>query len=363
MTLPDIARYRLINQQIVQSKLESAIEAVAWFGAIQAQEYAHTKWSLGIRLPHLKDDDIENDFTDGKILRTHLLRPTWHFVTPEDIRWMLSLTAPRVNAANAYMYKKLELNSEVFTRCNKILINKLQGNRQLTRNELNEEFKKKKIMAEGIRLSYIMMYAELAGIICSGARHGNQFTYALLNERVPATNSLNKDEGLSRLAKKYFTSRGPATIKDFSTWSGLSLTDCKKGLEMIKSNLACEVIEGDEYYFPPNISLNKNSLQQVYLLPVYDEFVMGYKDRSAILEFTKSLKSKPLFNYDNMIISDGQIIGTWKRTINNKCIDIKLEFFKPLNKTQSKALDNAVHRFEKFTNKSVNYGKKRIMNG
>lgn len=357
MTLSEIAKYRLINQQLAGTKLKSATEIIARLGAVQAQEYAHTKWSLGLRLPFLKDDDVEKDFTKGKILRTHLLRPTWHFVTAKDIRWMLKLTAPRVNSVNAYMYRQLELDNKIFKRCEKILTHALQGNKQLTRNELNEEFKKKKIIAQGHRLSYIMMYAELAGIICSGARRQNQFTYTLLDERVKATIVPDKDEALSELAKRYFTSRGPATIKDFSTWSGLTLADCRKGLQMIKTDFDKQVINNHEYYFSPGVSLNKKVIEEMYLLPVYDEFIMGYKDRSAIMELKKSLQPNPLLRYDCMIISGGQIIGTWKRTINKKSIDLAFELFMPLNKKQRKAFDIAVHRLGEFTNMRVNFTK------
>ena len=290
MTLLQIAKYRLINQQIADTKLKSAVEMVQWLGAVQAQEYAQTKWGLGLRLPHLIDSDIEKDFTDGKILRTHLLRPTWHFVTADDIRWLLMLTAPRVNAVNAYMYRQLELNENIFSRCNKILGKTLQGGKQLTRDTINEDFRKNKIEVKGHRLSYIMMYAELAGLICSGARLGNQFTYALLDERVPKIQSKNYDEALAELTKRYFTSRSPATIKDFSTWSGLSLTDCKNGIEMTKSFFEKEFIGKEEYYFTGNIRLNKKTIQDIYLLPVYDEFIMGYKDRSAIFDFKNRIK-------------------------------------------------------------------------
>lgn len=184
MTFSEIATYRLRSQQITETNLKSATEMVTWFGAIQAQEYAQTKWGLGFRLPHMSDKDIEQEITDGNILRTHLLRPTWHFITSTDIQWLLKLTANRVNAANVYMYKKLELNDNVLNRCNKIIETALQKNKELTRDDLNEELKKKKIKAEGLRLSYIMMFAELSAVICSGKRRGNQFTYALLEERV-----------------------------------------------------------------------------------------------------------------------------------------------------------------------------------
>lgn len=355
MNLTTVAKLRCINQQLSSKSVKTCAEMVAWLGAMQAQEFAQTKWALGLRLPHLKETQVEKDFTEGKILRTHLLRPTWHFVTPDDIRWMLKLTAPRVHAINATICRRLELDNTIFNRCIKILTATLQGNKHLNRSEINAEFKKKKIRVHGIRLSYIMMYAELDGIICSGARRGNQFTYALLDERVPASNPLNRDEALSKLAKQYFTSRGPATLKDFSTWSGLMMADCKKGLDMIKKDFIKEVIEENEYYFSTENFSNKKTNHSIYFLPTYDEFIMGYKDRSAILEFKKSLKPSPIFRYDCMIISDGQIIGTWKRTIIKKSINIEFEFFKPLNKNQDKEFFNAIHRFEHFTNMSVNY--------
>ena len=357
MTFPEIAKHRLLNQQILEPKFKSAIEMVAWFGAVQAQEYAQTKWGLGLRLPHLNDNDIEKDFTKGKILRTHLLRPTWHFVTADDIRWLLMLTAPRVNAANAYMYRKLELESTIFNRCNKILIKTLQGGKQLSRDAINEEFKRNKIIAAGHRLSYIMMRAELDGIICSGARRGNQFTYTLLEERVPQARARNQDEALAKLTKRYFTSRGPATVKDFSTWSGLTLTDCKKGIAMVGTYLIQEQVDNEKLYYSSHISLNKKQFQNIYLLPIYDEFIMGYKNRNAILEFRNSIKPKPLFHFDNTIICEGQIIGTWKRVIKKKSMDLAYDFFKPSNEVQLNAFENTIRRLEEFTGLKVVYQK------
>jgi hypothetical protein len=303
----------------------------------------------------LKDPDIEKDFTDGKILRTHLLRPTWHFVVAKDIRWMLMLTAPRVHAANSYMYRQLELTPNIFNRANDILIKTLQGNKQLTRDAINKEFKRNKIEAEGHRLSYIMMQAELDGIICSGARQGNQFTYALLEERVPESRSKNSDEALAELTKRYFTSRGPATIKDFSTWSGLTLADCKKGIEMVKSLFNKEVIENEEYFFPSGISLIKKQYQKIYLLPIYDEYIMGYKDRSAIMVIKNNSKPTSAIRYDNMIIFEGYIIGTWRRTIKPKCIDLEYDFFDNLSKTQFNAFAKAIKLFEEFNNLPISY--------
>ncbi len=345
MTFTEIARYRLIHQQLAGSRIQSAAEMVEWFGAIQGQEYGPTKWGLGLRLPHLTDCEIENELSEGKILRTHLLRPTWHFVSAADIRWLLRLTAPRVHKVNAFLYRQLELDQKVLNRCNEIIAEALQGGKQLTREAINEELKKNNVLAGGNRLSYIMMNAELEGVICSGPRQGNQFTYALLEERAKNGKSLENDEALAELSKRYFNSRGPATVKDFATWSGLTITDCKKGIEMNKPLLQKEIVEQQEYFFSPDDAyLQVKKPDKIHLLPVYDEFIMGYKDRSAIM----TLKNDAPFRYDSMALAGGQVIGTWKRTISKSAIDMEADFFKPLNKSQSMAFTEAVVRFSEF---------------
>jgi len=225
----------------------------------------------------------------------------------------------------------------------------------MTRNEINKAFRKVKIIAEGDRLSYIMMNAELEGILCSGAREGNQFTYALLDERVPLGKMKSRDEALIELTHRYFTSRGPATLQDFSTWSGLTITDCRNGVETLKTKLIAEKIGKEDYYFSKIISSRELESGKIHLLPIYDEFIMGYKNRDAILKFRNSLNPKPGLQYGNTIVFDGQIIGTWRRTIiNKKSIDFENDFFKPLSKKQKHILAQAVNHFEKFTGIKVN---------
>jgi hypothetical protein len=317
MNLSELARERLTNQQLTKTRIKSAVEMVKFFCAIQGQEYAQTKWGIGLRLSKVKDIHIESDLNEGSILRTHLLRPTWHFVAADDIHWILELTAKQVHKVNSYMYRKLELDTKTLNTCNDIIIKNLMGGKQRTRNELNEYFKRENIIAQGHRLSYIMMYAELEKIICSGARRGNQFTYALFDERVKKSETIEYAEALGRLALQYFTSRGPATVNDFSTWSGLNLTECKKGIAIIADQLETIIVDDITYFMSKDTIFSNKFESSIYLLPIYDEYIMGYKDRSAILAYKKALKNAPLFKYDCMIIFAGQIIGTWKRTMKN----------------------------------------------
>ena len=185
MKTSELIRLRLHNQQLTHVRSRLPQEVVSSLVAMQAQEYAMSKWAIGLRLPGTVDADIEAAFNAGKILRTHLLRPTWHFVAPADIRWLLALTAPRVHAASAYMYRQLELDAAVFKRSDAVLARALQAGRFLTRTTLQAALARARVKAEGPRLAYLMMHAELQGLICSGPREGRQFTYALLESRVP----------------------------------------------------------------------------------------------------------------------------------------------------------------------------------
>lgn len=321
---------------------------VAYFGAIQGQEYGPSKWGLGLRLPGTNDAEIERDFSEGRILRTHLLRPTWHLVAAGDIRWLLKLTGPRVEAINQFTYRKMELTPSDFKYSHETLGKLLEGGNQLTRDAISAEFKKHKIEASGVRLVCLMMQAELDGIICSGARQGKQFTYALLEERVAKTPDKTREEALFELTRRYFTSRGPATVKDFSAWSGLTVSDGRAGIEMA-CNAFDEVTVGNEtYYFDAKIRSEKPQPGQLYLLPIYDEMIMGYKNRDALLQNMMQQNGKIDVVFDNMIIFDGQVIGSWKRTIKPKHIEIITNFLQAPTKKQWAAFEKCLSRFEEF---------------
>jgi winged helix DNA-binding protein len=355
MTRSDIAQRRLLNQHIGLGRLEKPVDVVAWLGAVQSQDYAGAKWALGLRLQRATDDDIEQAFTDGSILRTHLLRPTWHFVAPADIRWMLALTAPRVHAINAYMYRKLELDQAIFSRSNAALLKALQGCKQLTREELRGVLQKAGIATDGeFRMGYLMMRAELDGIVCSGARRGSQFTYALLDERVRHARRLERDEALAELARRFFLSRGPATLQDFAKWSGLTTTDARSGLEAVKAELRHEVVDGQAYWFSTTVPSARDVSPTAFLLSIYDEYISGYKDRSAIGDARTGAKLIALGNALNyIIVVDSQIVGTWKRTLRKGSVVIETNSFTPLTKAETRAVAVAAHRFGVFLGRPV----------
>ncbi len=221
----DIIHRRLANQMLTDSQLRSPEEIVHWMVAMQSQDYSMAKWAIALRSSKLLSQEIDKAFNDGKILRTHLMRPTWHFVSPGDIRWLVQLTAPRIRTTMAGMNRKLDLNAATIKKTNDIIGKSLMDGKYLTRPDLQKQLKINGIIAEGERLGLIMMNAELDLVVCSGPKIGKQFSYALLDERVPPVPSLSREETLTGFAKRYFESRWPATIHDFAYWSGLTIKD------------------------------------------------------------------------------------------------------------------------------------------
>lgn len=356
MTNLEIAQQRLRNQLITHQTFEKADDVVRWMCAIQAQDYAAAKWAVGLRMQNSTDSIIEQAFNEGTILRTHVLRPTWHFVLPADIRWMLALTAPHVIAASVYYYRTLGLDDTVFSHSNIILAKALQGGKQLTRTELATVLKQAGIATDNLqRIGQIIMRAELDGIICSGARRGKQFTYALLDERAPQARTLARDEALAELARRYFTSHGPATLQDFVWWSGLTVADARSGLGMVTSQLVHEIVDGQTYWYSSSMPPANNPSQQIYLLPNYDEYTVGYTDRSAIFDVSDAEKFDTRGNVLNpTIVLDGLVVGTWKRTIKNDSVLLTPSLFTSLTKAETHALVASTSHYGAFLKLPVN---------
>jgi hypothetical protein len=348
---------RLHNERLTGTPFENPTDVVKWLGAVQSQDYGGAKWALGLRLQGITDADIDRAFDEGKILRTHVMRPTWHFVDPADIRWLLELTAPRVNAFNAYYYRQLELDEELFQRSNATITKALQGGNYLMRSELASVLQQIGIPADGMRLGYIVHRAELDAIICSGPRKGKQFTYALLEERAPQAKTLRRDDALAELIVRYFTSHGPATIQDFAWWSGLTVTDTKMGIEMMKSQFNSEVVVGQVYWFSASMTASaiKAASPIVHLLPNYDEYTVAYKDRSAIYDPMNNqyLDSRGNFLFNHTFVVDGQVRGSWRRTFKKGGVVMEFAPFIPLDEAEKEALAIEMHRFGEFLNMPI----------
>jgi len=353
MTLSDLSSLRIQNQEIQSQQFSVAKHLVAHMGAMQAQDFLMARWAVGLRLQEPGDASILEAYNKGEIIRTHLMRPTWHFVSCDDVYWMLELTAPQIKTLCKSRDRQLELDESIYNRSNALLEKTLGGGVNLNREELALLYQEANIRTNENRLSHLLMRAELEGIICNGAIKQNKLTYALLSEKVPVRKLLSREESLFELATRYFTSHAPATVRDFIWWSGLSVSDAKKAVEMIKSDFVYVTIDETTYLFrndQPNIS-QSNSL---YLLPAFDELLIGYTNRSATICSTHhpiAISNNGLFR--PIIVENGRVTGVWKRiTLKTKVI-IEVTYFSGVTETIKAALEQEIKKQALFLGKAV----------
>jgi hypothetical protein len=352
LTLKEISNIREAGQRISATEFNNAPEVAEWMGAIQAQDYSMAKWAIGCRLTDSSDEKVEASFDNGEIIRTHVMRPTLHFISSKDIYWMIELTAPRIKPSLKSWNKKFELTDSILTKCYNLIEKRLFKGQSLTREEFSEEFNKEKIRTDENRLYHILVCAELDGIICSGPRKNGKHTYALLSERVPYRKVYTRDESLAELAKRYFTSHGPATLLDFVWWSGLSVKEAGVALESVKSGLISENVDFKKYWFSISSLKSNYTGRSVHLLAAFDEFLISYKDRSAALSLSdnkKSVSTNGIFY--PVIIENGQVTGVWKRLIKKNSVIIEIDLFSPKNNTSRSLIEEKCCQFGHFVNK------------
>jgi hypothetical protein len=338
-----IAERRLLNQGITGAGRSRPADVVAWSGAVQAQEYEAAKWGLGLRMKDAAvDRQVERAFERGEILRIHVMRPTWHFVTPKDIRWLLQLTAPLVHRRMSTYRRQMELDAKTLARGTAVIERALSEGAHLTRGELGERLRRARSPMTSMRLAHLMMYAELEAVICSGPRRGKQFTYALVSERAPNAQRLDRDEALAELSRRYFRSHGPATIRDFVWWSGLTTPDAKRGVEMIRARR--EEVDGTSYWSLDSTARAVRT-HPVHLLPIYDEYIVAHRDREAVPHgpgvITKA--NKPVI-FQHAVIIGGHVAGTWRTA--GRSVDVTP--LRRLATLELRGLAEAIGRYEHF---------------
>ena len=353
MTHQDIIRLRLYNQHIAKPLDGSPAAVVSSQLAMQAQDYAGALWSVGLRLPQATQADIERAIDNRQIVRTWPMRGTLHFLAADDIRWMLALLAPRVLAATASRRRNLKLDDTVFALAQRLITAALQGGKVLTRNQLLEELEKGGITTAGQRGIHILAHLSQQAVICFGPHQEKLPTFVLLDEWIPTSKKLTRDQALAELAQRFFTGHGPATIQDLSRWAGLTLRDARAGLEAASSQLASETVDGQVYWMAPAPAAPHDP-SAIYLLPGFDEYILGYKDRSLMLELEHSQKIVPGNNgvFMPTIVSDGQVIGTWKRLVKKDTVHITLLPFVKISPAQQAAAEVSASRYAAFTGKT-----------
>ena len=340
---------RLVNQKLARSTLRDPCEVVSWFGAVQAQDFQGARWAIGLRTRAATDTTVERAFNDGAILRTHVLRPTWHFVVAADIRWLIALTGPRIIARMAWRHRQLELDPQTVRRSRTVLTRAL-GDGPLTRRDLAGVLQRTRILVTPERLSHLLALAELEGLVCSGPLRDRQFTYALIDHRVPGVPPVAQEEARARLAERYFRSHGPATLADFAWWSGLSMREARSAVEMAGTALSRDALVTGTYRFARSRRRARTVGHSAFLLPSFDEFLVAYKDRSAILG-DRSIAPRDVLA--QTVIVDGRAAGLWRARRENGSVTIAIDPRRRLPRDVLDRIRDAAARYGAFIGQPV----------
>ena len=338
-----ITALRLAAQGIDRPTTDDPAQVVRHLLALQAQDYASGLWTIGLRTRGGTRDEVEAAQAAGTIVRSWPMRGTLHFVAAEDLGWMLELTAERIIRSAAGRHRQLELADEDFERAAAIARKRLTGGERLDRRELLAAFDAGGVSTAGQR--GVHMLGKLAQlrilVLCS------QSEWALYEEWIPNPRRLERDEALREFALRYFSAHGPATIRDFSWWSSLTLTDSRRGLELAREQLDELGVGGETYYLRPGLEPAKPA---VHLLPGFDEYLLGYADRSAPLAGEDGAIIVPGGNgvFLSTIVVNGEVVGSWRRTTKGAKTTLTPLPFRELAPTAQKGVERAARRYGRF---------------
>lgn len=351
MTLSNIARLRLLNQRLLSPSFKNPVDVVRWFGAMQSQDFASSLYAIGLRMRSASEARVEAGIADRSIVRSWPMRRTIHCMAAEDARWMVRLLAPRQIERMASYYQKAGITNRDLERAGKVIHMALAGGKQLMRAEMYQELNAAGIAtseaAGAMRGLHILTHWVQAGLICAASRKGKQHTFALLDEWVPTARDLSGDAAFAELAKRYFRSHGPATVKDFAWWAGLTLAEAKQGLWLVNDSFELIKIEGMEYWLRRDAHgggiSQKNS---VLLLPAFDEYTVAYADRTAAAD--AEILPQISHGLSPNIIIDGKIAGTWKRKISNQTVVVVCKPLRRLTRNEQAGLARAAEGYGRF---------------
>jgi hypothetical protein len=349
MSPADMVKLRLAAQRISATTFTRPVEAVAWLGAVQAQDYLGALWAVGLRLTRASEQDIERALADRSIVRTWPMRGTLHFVAAADARWMVELLGPRIVARAAGRFRALGLDDATIARARRVLAKRLDGGTPLTRPAVYDALERAKISTVGQRGIHILWRLAHECLLCFGPREGKQQTFVLFDEWLPRARRLPREEALAELAGRYFTGHGPATAADFAWWSGLKPSDARLAVHLAGERLARETIRAATHWFGRPAGPPPTPRSRAHLLPAFDEFVVAYADRSAALEPGHKIHVNAGGGILNpTIVIDGRIVGTWKRRLARRDVVFSPALFAALSKPKTRDVALALRRYSEF---------------
>jgi hypothetical protein len=348
-----IAHARLRNSRLVGPRLDSAQDVARWFGAVQSQDVTGAFWATAQRMaPSATVEDLGRAFDDGSIVRTHALRPTWHFLAPDELRWIEALTGPRVRRANdAVGRRRLGMTRSDFDRTNEIIRGALAGSGELTRYELRVRLVEAGVpFRDANALGHILMNAELDALICSGRRRGKQFTYQLVDDRIPTSHDRPPSEALCELTVRYFTSHGPALVHDMAWWSGLTVTDVRRGIELAGDVLEQRTIDGKRYVAAEGgFAVDEIPAPHVLLLSNYDEYLGSYTDYAPIFDASlPKVRTVADVLGAHIVVRDGLVVGGWRRSIDRDRATATVTLLTAFTRAERTALEAAADAWARF---------------
>jgi hypothetical protein len=349
-----IVARRLRAQRLTGALCATPEEAVGRLLGVQAQDYGPATWAVGARVAGATESSVEEAFSAGRILRTHVLRPTWHFVLPADLRWLLTVTAPRIRARDARRYAELGLDEATLRRAHEVFNAALRGGHALTRAELAAELAGSGISTEGQRLPYLLMSAELDALVCSGPRRGRHQTYMLLGERAPDAERLPRDDALGELAARFFAGHGPATVKDLAWWASLTQAEARAGISRAGGRLRREEADGLELWSATDAAdgsdvVRADTAPAVHLVQGYDEIIIGHSETRWLLARPGSswvIATPPVGRL--VVLLDGRVAGFWRRTLRRDEVVVEPELLDPFGEAQLGALEAEAARYAAF---------------
>jgi hypothetical protein len=366
LTAGSIAWRRLGAQRLIGEPLPSAPDVVRHLVAVQAQDYPGAKWGIAQRMTGATDAALDAAFDAGAFLRLHTMRPTWHLVAPEDLRWLGALTGPRVHQASAHQYRQLEIDAAIARRAADVFERVLAGRRAMTRDELGEQLLAAGMPATGLRLTYLVLHAEVEAILCSGPRRAGKHTYALVEERVPPAPPRERDAGLAELAERYLAGHGPAQDVDLAWWSGLTLADARRALAAAESALQHEAIDGRTFWSAASPGPTTGAADSrhsavdspqrvgIHLLPNFDELLVAFSDRSDALDPALPPPARTADEIlSHAIVRDGLVVGRWRRNAGRGAVAIGLDRRVTLGPADEEGLQAAVARYAAFLGRPV----------
>jgi len=342
-----------VADQHGEPPVSTPLEVVTRLGALQAQDYAGMLWSVGLRLPGSSETEVEAAFERREIVRTWPMRGTLHVVPAADARWMLELLTPRVFSATASRRAALGLDDAVFAKAATACSSALRGGNRLTRSGMMQLFERAGISTAGQRGYHLLFNLSMRQHIVFGPREGKEPTFVLFDEWLPHAAELPAEEALHLLTLRYFIGHGPATVRDFAGWAGITMADVRRGLSVAGPELAELDIEGTTYWMSPRTAERAyyaEGTPSVCLLPGFDEFVLGYKDRSAVLDETHSQLIVPGGNgvFRPTVVVDGRIAGTWKRVVKRKAASVEATPFTSFTAVEVRGIEALAERYLAF---------------